>query len=173
MRMSTLFVRTLRDLMSEREPDPQLRSLWMQKIVSPLANELSQLYGQVALMLQQNPTVGISAKQAQYELRIGARANSREEALALGKAAVESLTPVFAKELRGRQITVHAVAPGPVATELFMHGKSEEQVQHYAKMPPLERLGQPEDIASIVSFLLSPAAGWVNGQILRANGGLV
>ncbi|MBJ2347624.1 MULTISPECIES: SDR family oxidoreductase [Pseudomonas] len=89
------------------------------------------------------------------------------------KAAVESLTQVFAKELRGRQITVNAVAPGPVATELFMHGKSEEQVQHYAKMPPLERLGQPEDIASIVSFLVSPAAGWVNGQILRANGGLV
>lgn len=89
------------------------------------------------------------------------------------KAAVESLTQVFAKELRGRQVTVNAVAPGPVATELFMQGKSEEQVQHYAKMPPLERLGQPEDIASIVSFLVSPAAGWVNGQILRANGGLV
>ncbi|MDT8907982.1 3-oxoacyl-[acyl-carrier protein] reductase [Pseudomonas sp. NFACC09-4] len=89
------------------------------------------------------------------------------------KAAVESLTQVFAKELRGRQITVNAIAPGPVATELFMHGKSEEQVQHYAKMPPLERLGQPEDIARIVSFLASPAADWVNGQVLRANGGLV
>lgn len=89
------------------------------------------------------------------------------------KAAVESLTQVFAKELRGRQITVNAVAPGPVATELFLHGKSEEQIQNFAKMPPLERLGQPEDIASIISFLVSPAAGWVNGQILRANGGLV
>ncbi|WP_448648995.1 SDR family oxidoreductase [Pseudomonas corrugata] len=89
------------------------------------------------------------------------------------KAAVESLTQVFAKELRGRQITVNAIAPGPVATELFMHGKSEEQIQQHAKMPPLERLGQPEDIASILSFLVSPAAGWVNGQILRANGGLV
>ena len=89
------------------------------------------------------------------------------------KAAVESLTQVFAKELRGRQITVNAVAPGPVATELFMHGKSEEQVQHYAKMPPLERLGQPQDIARIITFLVGPDAGWVNGQILRANGGLV
>ncbi|UZE24072.1 SDR family oxidoreductase [Pseudomonas sp. B21-056] len=89
------------------------------------------------------------------------------------KAAVESLTQVFAKELRGRQITVNAIAPGPVATELFMHGKSEEQIQQHAKMPPLERLGQPEDIASILSFLVSPAAGWVNGQVLRANGGLV
>ncbi|MFJ4195702.1 SDR family oxidoreductase [Pseudomonas sp. NPDC089534] len=89
------------------------------------------------------------------------------------KAAVESLTQVFAKEMRGRNVTVNAVAPGPVATELFLHGKSEEQIQTYAKMPPLERLGQPEDIARVVSFLASPAADWVNGQILRANGGLV
>ena len=89
------------------------------------------------------------------------------------KAAVESLTQVFAKELRGRQITVNAVAPGPVATELFLRGKSEEQIQTFSQMPPLERLGQPQDIANIVSFLVSPAADWVNGQILRANGGLV
>ena len=89
------------------------------------------------------------------------------------KAAVESLTQVFAKELRGRRITVNAVAPGPVATELFLHGKSAEQIQAFAKMPPLERLGQPQDIASIIAFLVSPAADWVNGQILRANGGLV
>jgi 3-oxoacyl-[acyl-carrier protein] reductase len=89
------------------------------------------------------------------------------------KAAVESLTQVFAKEMRGRNITVNAVAPGPVATDLFLHGKSEEQIQTFAKMPPLERLGQPEDIARVVSFLVSPAAEWVNGQILRANGGLV
>lgn len=89
------------------------------------------------------------------------------------KAAVESLTQVFAKELRGRRITVNAVAPGPVATELFLHGKSAEQIQAFAKMPPLERLGQPQDIASIIAFLVSPAASWVNGQILRANGGLV
>ena len=89
------------------------------------------------------------------------------------KAAVESLTQVFAKELRGRKITVNAVAPGPVATQLFMQGKTEEQIQSFAKMPPLERLGQPEDIARIISFLVSPAAEWVNGQVLRANGGLV
>ncbi|MDB6145983.1 MAG: polysaccharide biosynthesis family protein [Pseudomonas sp.] len=88
------------------------------------------------------------------------------------KAAVESFTHVFAKELRGRNITVNAVAPGPVATELFLHGKSEEQIQQFAKMPPLQRLGQPEDIANVVAFLVGPDAGWVNGQILRANGGL-
>lgn len=89
------------------------------------------------------------------------------------KAAVESLTQVFAKELRGRQITVNAIAPGPVATLLFLQGKTEEQIQAFAKMPPLERLGQPQDIARIVSFLVSTAADWVNGQVLRANGGLV
>ena len=89
------------------------------------------------------------------------------------KAAVESLTQVFAKELRGRQITVNAVSPGPVATELFLQGKTAEQIQTFSKMPPLERLGQPQDIANIISFLVSPAASWVNGQILRANGGLV
>lgn len=88
------------------------------------------------------------------------------------KAAVESFTHVFAKELRGRQITVNAVAPGPVETELFTRGKTEEQIANFAKMPPLERLGQPDDIAGVVSFLVGPDAGWVNGQILRANGGI-
>jgi 3-oxoacyl-[acyl-carrier protein] reductase len=88
------------------------------------------------------------------------------------KAAVEAFTRVFAKELRGRNITVNSVAPGPVATELFLTGKSEEQIQQFAKMPPLERLGQPDDIAGVISFLVGPDAGWVNGQILRANGGV-
>lgn len=88
------------------------------------------------------------------------------------KAAVESFTHVFSKELRGRRITVNAVAPGPVATELFLKGKSPELIEHFAKMPPLERLGQPDDIAGVVSFLTGPDSGWVNGQILRANGGV-
>jgi 3-oxoacyl-[acyl-carrier protein] reductase len=88
------------------------------------------------------------------------------------KAAVEAFTRVFAGELRGRNITVNCVAPGPVATELFLNGKSEEQIQRFARMPPLERLGRPDDIAGVVSFLVGPDAGWVNGQVLRANGGL-
>ena len=88
------------------------------------------------------------------------------------KAAVEAMTQVFAKELRGRNITVNAVAPGPVATELFLNGKTPEQIAMFSKMPPLERLGQPDDIAQVVSFLVGPQAGWVNGQVLRANGGL-
>jgi 3-oxoacyl-[acyl-carrier protein] reductase len=88
------------------------------------------------------------------------------------KAAVEAFTHVFAKELRGRNITVNAIAPGPIATSLFLDGKTEEQIQTFAKMPPLQRLGQPDDIASVVSFLAGPDAAWVNGQILRANGGV-
>ena len=88
------------------------------------------------------------------------------------KAAVEAMTPVFAKELRGRNITVNAVAPGPVATDLFLNGKTPEQIQAFSKMPPLERLGQSGDIAQVVSFLAGPQAAWVNGQVLRANGGL-
>jgi 3-oxoacyl-[acyl-carrier protein] reductase len=88
------------------------------------------------------------------------------------KAAVEALTRVFAKELRGRGITCNAVAPGPVATELFLNGKTDEQVRQFAQMAPLERLGQPEDIAAVVAFLAGPDGGWVNGQVLRANGGI-
>ena len=89
------------------------------------------------------------------------------------KSAVETLTNIFAKELRGREISVNSVAPGPTATDLFLEGKTQEQIAHLAKMPPLERLGRPEDIAGVVSFLVGPDGGWVNGQTLRANGGIV
>jgi 3-oxoacyl-[acyl-carrier protein] reductase len=90
---------------------------------------------------------------------------------AASKAAVEVLTRTFANELRGRRITVNAVAPGPTATELFFEGKSQEQIDRFTKMAPLERLGTPEDIAGVVAFLVGPDGGWVNGQVLRANGG--
>jgi 3-oxoacyl-[acyl-carrier protein] reductase len=89
------------------------------------------------------------------------------------KAAVETMTAILAKELRGRNITVNAVAPGPVATDLFLTGKSRELVERMAKMNPMERLGTTEDIASVVSFLVGPDGGWINGQVLRANGGMV
>ena len=89
------------------------------------------------------------------------------------KAAVEMMTAILAKELRGRNITVNAVAPGAVTTELFLAGKSAELIERMAKMSPMERLGTPEDIASVVSFLVGPDGGWINGQVLRANGGLV
>jgi 3-oxoacyl-[acyl-carrier protein] reductase len=89
------------------------------------------------------------------------------------KAAVEALTGVLAKELRGRNITVNAVAPGPTATNLFLDGKSAEVVDRIAKLAPLERLGQPDDIAAVVAFLAGPEGAWINGQTLRANGGIV
>jgi 3-oxoacyl-[acyl-carrier protein] reductase len=88
------------------------------------------------------------------------------------KAAVEAMTAVASREVRGRNITVNAIAPGPVATDLFLEGKSRELIDHMAKMNPLERLGTPEDIANAVRFLLGPRGGWVNGQVLRANGGM-
>jgi 3-oxoacyl-[acyl-carrier protein] reductase len=89
------------------------------------------------------------------------------------KAAVEAMTSVLAKELRGREITVNAIAPGPTATDLFLNGKSPELVERLAKLAPLERLGQPDDIAAAVAFLAGPDGAWINGQTLRANGGVI
>jgi 3-oxoacyl-[acyl-carrier protein] reductase len=89
------------------------------------------------------------------------------------KVAVEAFTQVLAKELRGREITVNCVAPGPTATEHFFGGKSDEAISEWEKMPPLERLGRPIEIASVIAFLISEPAAWVNGQVIRVNGGLV
>jgi 3-oxoacyl-[acyl-carrier protein] reductase len=89
------------------------------------------------------------------------------------KSAVETMTAILAKELRGRNITVNAVAPGPVATDLFLNGKSPELIDRMAKMNPMERIGTTEEIASVVAFLVGPDGGWINGQVLRANGGMV
>ena len=89
------------------------------------------------------------------------------------KAAIETMTAILSKEMRGRSITVNAIAPGPVATDLFLTGKSPELIDRMSKMNPLERLGTPADIAASVSFLAGPEGGWINGQTLRANGGMV
>jgi 3-oxoacyl-[acyl-carrier protein] reductase len=89
------------------------------------------------------------------------------------KAAVEAMTSILAKELRGRNISVNSVAPGPTATKLFLNGKPQGVIDHLAKLAPLERLGQPEDIAAVVAFLAGPDGGWINGQTLRANGGII
>lgn len=89
------------------------------------------------------------------------------------KAGVEAMTHVLTKELRGRNITVNAIAPGPTATDLFLDGKPQAVIDNLAKAAPLERLGKPEDIAAAVAFLAGPDGAWINGQILRANGGII
>jgi 3-oxoacyl-[acyl-carrier protein] reductase len=93
-------------------------------------------------------------------------------AYAASKGAVEAITLILARELRGRDVTVNAVAPGPTATALFLDGKDDETIAHMAAQPPLERLGTPADIAEVVAFLAGPGH-WVNGEVLYANGGIV
>ncbi len=92
-------------------------------------------------------------------------------AYAASKGAVEAMTLVLARELRGRDVTVNAVAPGPTATPLFLDGKDEATVERLAAQAPLERLGTPADIAETVAFLAGPGR-WVNGQVIFANGGI-
>jgi len=93
-------------------------------------------------------------------------------AYASSKAAVETFTLILAKELRGKQITANCVSPGPVATDFFFKGKTEETIAMFKKMPPLERMGEPGDIANVVLFVVSEEGGWLNAQVIRANGGI-
>ena len=86
------------------------------------------------------------------------------------KGAVEQMCRVLAKDLGARNITVNTVSPGPVDTPLFREGKTEQQIQFITGLSPSKRLGLPEDIAPVVSFLASPAATWVNGQTIMVNG---
>jgi 3-oxoacyl-[acyl-carrier protein] reductase len=148
---------------------------------APLAQTSDELYAQNFAINTQG--VFNTLREAGTRLNDGGRIiNLSSTTLALNlpgyaiyngtKAAVEAFTRVFAKELRGRRITVNAVAPGPVATDLFLNGKTDEQIDTFAKMPPLQRLGQPEDIAGVVAFLAGKDGAWVNGQVLRANGGV-
>jgi 3-oxoacyl-[acyl-carrier protein] reductase len=92
-------------------------------------------------------------------------------AYTMSKGAVDGLTLILARELRGRDITVNCVAPGPTATALFLDGKDEATIAHMAAQPPLERLGRPADAAEVIAFLAGPGR-WVNGQIIYANGGI-
>ena len=89
------------------------------------------------------------------------------------KAGVEAMTHVLAKELRGRKVTVNVIAPGPTGTELFLNGKPQSVIDELTHLAPLERLGTPEDIANAVAFLAGPDGSWVNGQVLRVNGGVI
>jgi 3-oxoacyl-[acyl-carrier protein] reductase len=89
------------------------------------------------------------------------------------KAGVEAMTHILSKELRGRNITVNAIGAGPTATELFLKGKPQSLIDELKMMAPLERLGEPEDIARVVSFLAGPDGAWINGQVLQVNGGII
>jgi 3-oxoacyl-[acyl-carrier protein] reductase len=91
-------------------------------------------------------------------------------AYAMSKGAVEALTLILARELRGKDVTVNVVAPGPTATPLFFEGKPQQVIDHIATLNPMERLGTPEDIAEVTAFLAGPGR-WVNGQVIYANGG--
>jgi 3-oxoacyl-[acyl-carrier protein] reductase len=102
-----------------------------------------------------------------------AKSFPRYGAYSASKAAVESLVHTLANELRGREITVNAVAPGPVATDLFLNGKTQAQIDELTALAPLERLARPEDIVGTVSFLAGPDGAWMNSQVLRLNGGFV
>ena len=91
---------------------------------------------------------------------------------AASKAAAEATTFILAHELRGRDVTVNAVAPGPTATEMFLEDKDSDAVRRFADAVPRERLGMPSDIASVVAFLASPSGHWINSQTIRVNGGI-
>lgn len=150
--------------------------------LSPLAESSDALFDrQVAINLKGTFN---TLRQAAKRLRDGGRIVNFSTSVvglkletygvyAATKAAVETLTAILSKELRGRSITVNAVAPGPTATDLFLNGKSDELIARMSKMNPLERLGTPEDIAASVAFLVGPDGSWINGQVLRANGGMV
>jgi 3-oxoacyl-[acyl-carrier protein] reductase len=88
------------------------------------------------------------------------------------KAAVEQMSRIFAKEIGSRGINVNCVLPGPTGTDLFLNGKSEEQIKQLASSNAFGRLGTPEDIAEVVAFLASDQAKWISGQSIGANGGM-
>ena len=131
----------------------------------------TNLRGSFSVMAQAAKHVGKGGRIIMFSSSVIAKSFPGYGPYIASKAGVEGLVPVLANELRGREITVNAVAPGPVSTELFLKGKTEAQIEQFRRLAPLERLGRPEDIADVISFLAGPAGGWVNAQVLRANGG--
>lgn len=130
------------------------------------------LRGSWLVMAKAAETLGEGGRIIAFSSSVLAKSFPAYGAYIASKAGVEGLVRVLANELRGRGITVNAVAPGPVATELFFEGKSQEQIDSIAAMSPMERLGEPEEIADVVSFLAGPQGRWINAQVLRANGGM-
>src|SRR5712672_1647130 len=133
----------------------------------------TNLRGTFLVLAQAAQHVGDGGRIVAFSSSVLAKSFPTYGAYIASKAGVEGLVHVLANELRGRNITVNAVAPGPVGTDLFLKGKSEAQIEELKKMNPLERLGQPEDMANLVSFLAGPDGGWINSQVVRPNGGFV
>jgi 3-oxoacyl-[acyl-carrier protein] reductase len=131
----------------------------------------TNLRGTFLVLAQAAQHVAIGGRIIAFSSSVVAKAFPTYGPYIASKAGVEGLVHVLNNELRGRNITVNVVAPGPVATELFLKDKTQAQIEQFIKLAPLERLGQPEDIANVVSFLAGPDGAWVNGQVLRANGG--
>lgn len=131
----------------------------------------TNLRGTFLVMAQSAQRMAVGGRIIAFSSSVLARSFPTYGPYIASKAGVEGLVHVLANEMRGRNITVNAVAPGPVGTELFLTGKSDEQITELAKLAPLERLGEPEDIARVVSFLAGSEGAWINSQILRVNGG--
>jgi 3-oxoacyl-[acyl-carrier protein] reductase len=161
--------------------DVVVNSAGMMKL-SPLAETTDALFdSHVAVNLKGTFNV---LREASRRMREGGRIINMSSSMvglrqptygiyAATKAGVEAMTHILSKELRGRNITVNSVAPGPTATDLFLDGKPEAVIENFRKLAPLERLGRPEDIAGVIAFLAGPDGAWVNGQVLRANGGVI
>jgi 3-oxoacyl-[acyl-carrier protein] reductase len=150
--------------------------------LAPLAETEDEMFDRTAAINLKGVFNGL--KEAARRLRDGGRVVNLSTsvvgtyfphygAYAASKAGVEALTRVFSKELGARGVTVNAVAPGPVETQLFMAGKTDAQLQAARERSPLGRIGQPDDIAAVISFLVGSDGGWVNGQVIRANGGAI
>jgi len=129
------------------------------------------LRGAFLMMAQAAQHVSVNGRIIVLSSSVLAKSFPNYGAYIASKAGVQGLVHVLANELRGRNITVNAVAPGPTATELFFKGKTEAQIEDFKKLNPLERLGTPEDIADLVAFVAGPNGGWINSQVLLTNGG--
>ena len=150
--------------------------------LAPIAETSDELFDQTVAINLKGVFNGL--REAARRLREGGRVVSFSSsvvglyqptyaAYAATKAGIEAMSRILSKELGPKEITVNVVAPGPVATQLFLKGKSDDDIKPIVGRTPLGRLGEPEDIARAVSFLVSPDGGWINGQVLRANGGII
>ena len=150
--------------------------------LSPVADTTDELFDQTIAINLKGAFNGM--RQAAKRMRDGGRIVSFSSsvvglyqptyaAYAATKAGIQAMSHILSKELGQKKITVNVIAPGPVATDLFMKGKTDDDIKPIVDRTPLGRLGEPEDIARVISFLVGPDGGWINGQVLRANGGII